>query len=144
MYGTDVVVMEKEKEKMKSFLVGNSFPLSLIRRKVVIEEATMEEFKEVCHEGKLHSFWGHENTRAAAEEVLGVSVKPKEERPAVTLTAEGFPTLDGEVFEVCYVLSPNYRGAFRPKIGEEVSSEQIASWHLLKMIWSEDSERMVV
>lgn len=121
-----------------SFLVGNSFPLSLIRRKVVIEEATMEEFKALCKEGEVHSFWGHENTRSAAEAVLGVSVKPKEERPAVTLTEEGLPTLDGDVFRVCYVLSPNYKDAFRPKIGEEVSSEQIASWHLLKMIWSDE------
>ena len=124
---------------MTKVLVGNSFPLSLIRRKVVIEEATMEEFKALCKEGTLHSFWGHENTRSAAEEVLGVSVKPKTERPAVTLTPEGLPTLDGEVFRVCYVLSPNYKDTFRPKIGEEVSSEQIASWHLLKMIWSEES-----
>lgn len=123
---------------MKSFLVGNSFPLSLIRRKVVIEEATMTEFKTLCQEGGLHSFWGHENTRVAAEEVLGVSVKPKEERPAVTLTADGFPTLDGVIFDLCYVLSPNYKDAFRPKIGEEVPSEQIASWHLLKMIWCKD------
>ena len=119
----------------KKLLIGNSFPLTLIRREVKIEVENLEVFKGMCQQAEIHSFWGHENTRTVAEMVLGVSVKPKVERPAIALTAAGLPTLNGETFTEGYILSPNYKKNVRPKIGEEVAAEQIASWHLLKISW---------
>jgi hypothetical protein len=124
----------------KKVLIGNSFPLSLIRREVKIEVKALEAFKEMCQRAEIHSFWGHENTRTVAERVLGVSVQPKVERPAIALTAEGLPTLNGETFPECYILSPNYKENVRPKIGEEVAAEQIASWHLLSISWTGSKE----
>lgn len=132
------------KKTDKGVLIGNSFPLSLIRRAVKIETADLEAFKEMCHSTKIYSFWGHENTRAAAEVVLGVSVQPRVERPVVSLSKEGLPTLEGEIFTECYILSPDYKADFRPKIGEEVALEQIASWHLLRISWLSDDGKEVV
>lgn len=81
------------------------------------------------------SFWGHANTRIAAEELLGVSLLPKMERPAIKLSAEGLPMLDGEIFDTCWLFSPDYPEGFRPAIGVEVGPEQIAGWHVLKLTW---------
>jgi hypothetical protein len=71
----------------------------------------------------------------AAESVLGVSLQPKTERPAIMLSAEGLPMLEGEVFDVCWLLSPDYEQGFRPAIGTEVRLEQITGWHILKLTW---------
>ncbi|MBQ9694223.1 MAG: hypothetical protein IJV69_05645 [Kiritimatiellae bacterium] len=124
----------------QQILIGNSFPLSLIRREVKIEVCDLEVFKVLCRQAQIHSFWGHENTRAVAEEMLGVCVKPGEDRPAVALTEAGLPTLNGAIFTECYILSPNYKENVRPKIGEEVAAEQIASWHLLRISWIDGKE----
>lgn len=81
------------------------------------------------------SFWGHENTRAAAEGVLGVSLKPKVARPALTVASDGCPSLEGESFKTCWVLSPDYVEGFRPAIGQEVAPESITGWSVVKMEW---------
>lgn len=125
-------------------LVGNSFPLSLIRREVKMEVCKVEAFKRQCQGAQMYSFWGHENTLAAAESVLGMNLKPKMSRPAVVLSEEELPMFEGEVFRECYVLSPNYKADFRPKIGEEVLEEQIASWQLLRLSWLDTNEEGVI
>jgi hypothetical protein len=51
------------------------------------------------------------------------------------LTAEGLPMLEGEVFDVCWLLSPDYEQGFRPAIGTEVGLNQIVGWHVLKLTW---------
>lgn len=84
---------------------------------------------------KVASFWGHENSRGAAEAVLGVSLATRGERPAVTLSPDGLPMLDGEVYSSCWLLSPDYPDGFRPAIGSEVNPEQIKGWHVLKLTW---------
>ena len=123
----------KEKKKV---LVGNSFPFSLVRcEKLTVEPRSVEELRTVLAESGAASFWGHENTRAAAEAELGVSLRPRMERPAVTLSADGHPVLDGETFDTCWLLSPDYPEGFRPTIGVEVGPEQIAGWHVLKLTW---------
>lgn len=116
-------------------LVGNSFPLSLVRRRVAIEEIAVETLRRVLAEGEVVSYWGHENTRAAAEDVLSVSLKPRVERPAMTLDGEGFPVLCGDRYMTCYVLSPDYAAGIRPAIGAEAKAEEIRAWHALKLTW---------
>ena len=95
-----------EKRQKNHVLVGNAFPLSLVR-----------------------------NTRLAAEAVLGVSLAPKTPRPAITLSAEARPQLEGYTFDTCWVLSPDYRKDFRPAIGQEVPLDAIRGWHALKLTW---------
>ena len=120
----------------ESLLIGNAFSFSLVRcDQLVVESVPLSELQEALVGAKVASFWGHENTRAAAERVLGVSLAPRMERPAVTLSTEGRPVLDGEAFEVCWLLSPDYREGFRPPIGVEVTPDQIAGWHVLKLTW---------
>ena len=121
--------------KGNSILIGNSFPLALVRRRVVIEPLAVEELREVARCRGVVSFWGHANTLAAASRELDCDLAPSGERPALTLDADGFPALAGRSYRECYVLSPDYRPGFRPAIGVEVSLEQIASWQALRLNW---------
>ncbi len=116
-------------------LIGNSFPLALVRRRVVIEPLAVEDLREVARSRGVVSFWGHANTLSAASQVLGCDLTPEVERPALTLAGEGFPSLAGVSYAECYVLSANYREHFRPSIGMEVPLEQIASWQALRLTW---------
>ena len=120
----------------RKVLIGNSFPLSLVRRhRVEIEEIGVEALRRVLAESEPVSYWGHENSRTAAERVVSVSLKPDVERPAMTLDGEGFPMLDGQRYTECHVLSPDYAAGYRPAIGAEVPSEAIRSWHALRLTW---------
>ena len=117
-------------------LVGNSFPFSLVRcARMTVESRSLEDVKATLSGAEVVSFWGHENPRAAAEDVLGVSLAPCTERPAVTLAPDKRPMLNGDVFDVCWLLSPDYPSGFRPSIGQEVGPEQIVGWHVLKLTW---------
>lgn len=120
----------------KKILVGNSFPFSLIRcERLIVEQKPISELKDALASAEVASFWGHENTRAAAESVLGVSLATHGVRPAVTLSPAQRPMLDGEEFSSCWLLSPDYPEGFRPAIGTEVGPEQIKGWHVLKLSW---------
>ena len=126
----------KTNEAKQKVLIGNSFPFSLVRcERLIVETKPLTALKEALAGVEVASFWGHENTRAAAETVLGVSLAPRTERPALTLSPGKCPMLYGAVFDVCWLLSPDYPEGFRPAIGEEVSPDQIAGWHVLKLTW---------
>lgn len=120
---------------MNNILIGNSFPLSLIRRAVLIRPADPMEFHVACMGRRIVSFWGHANTLAAASQYAGVELTPGSERPVIGLSAEGYPCFDGEEFRECWVLSPDYEGDFRPRAGEEVPAEKICGWQILRLIW---------
>lgn len=120
-------------------LIGNSFPLSLIRkRKVVIQEVRLEELKQKLNEAEIFSFWGHRNTLRAAEQIAKCSLEPRIERPALVLSEDYLPTLYGETFNECWILSPDYISGFRPAIGEEVTEDKIINWIVLKINWIEE------
>ncbi len=122
--------------KQTKILIGNSYPFSLIRRRVIVEPMRVDQ---VCSEiagAEVHSFWGHAATRTAAESLLGVSLATTKERPEIILSSENLPTLDGQIFDACYVCSPNYMPGFRPQIGTEVSPDQILGWQMLKISWN--------
>ena len=130
--------------KKKKVLIGNSFPLSLVRRaRVVVEEQGFAALKEALQDAQAASFWGHSNTLAAAEKVAGVSLAPRTERPALVLSREGLPVLDGETFDKCWLLSPDYRAGLRPEIGAEVAPEGILDWHVLKLTWQSKTKKEI-
>ena len=116
-------------------LIGNSFPLSLIRRNVRIEPVGRDELLATIKGRQIASFWGHSNTLAAANDWLGVDLTPKTERPALHLSDNKLPQLDGMEYQACFILSPNYRPGFRPAIGAEVDAADILGWQVLKIIW---------
>ena len=120
-------------------LVGNAFSLTLVREgEVRIAPCPLEELTARLRAGaEVHSFWGHENTRAAAERLLGTGLAPRTPRPALVPSPEhgGRPMLDGVVFDECWVLSPNYAPGYRPAIGEEVDESRIGGWRLLRLTW---------
>ena len=117
-------------------LIGNSFPVVLIRRKVTITPVPEQVVRQRLRSaGKVVSFWGHLNTLPAAEAFLGIPLTPARDRPAISLDAEKFPVLDGERFTECFVLSPDYRTGFRPAIGQEVMPDQISGWQCMRIQW---------
>ncbi len=116
-------------------LLGSTFSLALIRRKVVITPSDLETLRHVLRERGFVSFWGHDNTLAAANELLGCDVTPSRERPAVCVSGSGLPMLDEKVFSECWVLTPYYVTGFRPALGQEIQPEHIAGWQVLKMEW---------
>ena len=118
-------------------LIGNTFPLSLIRRRVVIEVTTREALLSELSGHGVKSFWGHANTLPAVNAWLGVDVTPDVARPAVSLTPELLPQLDGQVFRRCFVLSPDYRPGYRSAIGVEVGHEDVLGWQGLEMTWDD-------
>lgn len=115
----------------KPVLLGNSFPLSLVRRRVVVEPRPLDELRAALAERGCASFWGHANTLAAAKEHLGLDVAPASTRPALTLSAEQLPCLDGLPHTEVWLLSPDYAPGFRPQIGQEVPADAIRGWQVL-------------
>ncbi len=125
--------MTKQQTKI---LIGNSYPFSLIRRRVTVEPMRVEQVCSEIADAEVHSFWGHAATRTAAESLLGVSLATIKERPEIVLSENNLPTLNGNAFDACYVCSPNYTPGFRPQIGTEVSPDQILGWQMLKISWN--------
>jgi len=126
--------MNKRAEQ-SAILIGNSFPLGLIRRRVVIQMVRVEELRrnlEIC---RLYSFWGHANTLKAAGALAGFDLTPASQRPVLRLSAALLPMLDGVEFSECWVLSPEYKEHLRPPIGAEVDEDFILEWSIKRMEW---------
>lgn len=118
-----------------AFLFGNTFPVSLIRRKVDTERRSLEELKLQLARRACISFWGHENTLEHVNKLLARDLTPKTPRPTLTLDAHKLPMLDGQSFNECWVLSPDCTLEKRPPGGGETSAEDIKSWTVLRMSW---------
>jgi hypothetical protein len=117
-------------------LVGNTFPPSLIRRRVVIDPLTLEELRKALQDARVVSFWGHATTVRAASLLVGTDLTPAQERPALALSPEKLPTFAAEVFKECWVVSPDFAHGYRPAVGGEVpptaratSWRQCRKWH---------------
>ncbi len=116
-------------------LVGNTFPLSLIRRPVRIEPRPVGELQSALASQPCASFWGHASTLPHASRLLGADLSPKTSRPAILLDQAGLPALEGISFAECWVLSPDYQAGFRPQIGQEIPPDKITGWQALKIQW---------
>lgn len=118
-----------------ALLVGSTFPMALVRRPVTIVPVDIALLRSVAATRRVVSFWGHENTVAAASAFLGFDLRPQVHRPALLLSPEGLPGLNGEVFGECWILSPDYAPGFRPQVGVEPSPGQIRGWTALRVVW---------
>ena len=116
-------------------LIGNSFPFSLVRRKIRVVPVENDKFCQWIAGAEVYSFWGHGNTLAAAGEAFGIDLTPEVPRPVLQLDAAGFPVLNKKTFKECFLIVPRYNDAFRPAIGEEVALQKISSWQVLNLIW---------
>ncbi len=125
---------------MNPILISNSFPFSLIRRRVTVEPRTVGDLLTAMHERPWASAWGHANTAHLASTIACADLRPKTERPALTLDQNKLPQLDGQTFAECWLLSPDYVDpGFRPKVGEEVSADKIRDWQILRLSWQTES-----
>ena len=124
---------------MDAVLIGNTFPLTLVRGwRVSVEEVEVETLREALARGSVRSFWGHEETRGMAEAWLGLSegaLTTRVWRPALVLDDEGLPMLDGVSFRECWVLSPDVAGGGRPAGGGAANAASIVGWHVLRLRW---------
>jgi len=116
-------------------LISNSFPFALIRRKVTVEPMPIEVLQVLLRVRPVISAWGHANTLEQANRISGVDLKPRSERPAITLDEDGLPCLEAHSHRECWLLSPDYAPGFRPKPGEEVPPESIVGWQVLRLTW---------
>jgi len=130
--------MNTDRSSSAEVLVGNVFPLSLVRRKLVIEPVSIDIFRAALRGKTVRSFWGHASTLAAVNRFLGTDLTPATARPALVCDqATGLPSLDGHAFSECWVISPEYEAGFRPAIGAEVPPEKILGWQVLRMRWED-------
>jgi len=118
-------------------LVGNSFPLSLVRRPVAIRPRPMEELRALLAERGAASFWGHASTLARVSAALGCDLTPDTSRPALRLNDSLLPELDGVAYDQCWVVSADFIPGYRPAVGEEVPPEKITGWQVLCVDWQE-------
>ncbi len=119
------------------FLFGSTFPLSFVRRPVSITPRSLDDLKKQLKQRECHSFWGHANTIAAAKNLIGHDVAPAEDRPALSLSPEGLPVLNNNIFKECWILSPDYVAGFRPAVGKEVPVKKILGWQVLQLLWND-------
>ena len=119
-------------------LIGNSFPLGLVKRKISLEPLAIEELaKRLGIASEIFSFWGHEDTLATASELAGRDLTPRSVRPVLKIS-DGYPELHGETFRECFVLCPSNRSGTRPDIGKPTSAEDVRSWQSLLLTWPDD------
>lgn len=128
---------QQRDEKHWAVLVGNTFPPSLIRRRVVIDPLPLEELRKALEDARVVSFWGHATTVRAASLLVGTDLTPAQERPALALSPEKLPTFAAEVFKECWVVSPDFAHGYRPAVGEEVPPERITGWQVLHITFPE-------
>lgn len=123
-----IVKVERMSER---YLITNSYPFSLVRREVHVRPVDMEWVKGKLNNSYFGSAWGHANTINTINQMLGVDVTPTEERPAIVLSEEGFPMLNGETFHSVIVISPDFVEGYRPDLREEITEDVIIGWHAL-------------
>lgn len=118
-----------------AFITGNTFPLSLVRREVIVRPRSMADYQEQLKSTAWVSFWGHSNTLNIVNRLTGMDLRPACERPALSLSEDYYPVLHGQVFKECWVLSPDYRPGYRPALQEEPTPGDIVSWQVLQLLW---------
>ena len=124
-------------------LIGNTFPLVLVRRKTIIAPYPLGELKaRLAAVGveRIISFWGHKDTLPVANATLGVDVTPRIDRPVLSLSPDSLPMLFGHTFDEVFILSPDYKSGIRPALGAVVAVEAIASWQVLKITFTEEKQ----
>ena len=117
-------------------LIGNSFPWSLVRRQLVATPVSLAQFQCETAGVRIVSFWGHPDTLAAASQFCGIDLTPRVERTVLTLSSNDLPALNGEEFRCCYLVSPDYREAFRQPLAMDAQIvPEIVGWNILKLKW---------
>lgn len=124
---------QAENTEGSPILITNSFPFSLVRRRVDIELVDMADMIELCHNSRIVSAWGHKNTLNAVSKILQVDVTPPTERPVIILDKDNLPVLENIVFDCVYIISPDYKPGFRLEAGGQLNEEEISGWIVLKM-----------
>lgn len=109
---------------------------------VTIVPDGLDALRGSLHRQGVTSFWGHDNTLEAAGTLLGMDIRPATPRPALCLTKDGYPTLNGLVFKECWVLSPDYHPGYRPAASEEIPAHAITGWQVLRIDWPTNKEAM--
>lgn len=115
----------------KKILLGNSFPMGLVKRPARLTPLRKEDLLALLKDKEIVSYWGHQNTVSLASAYLGREIPCR--RVALGLSRDLFPSIDGETFQEVILLTPEYRSGFRPQIGVEPTPEDIREWGVLRI-----------
>lgn len=123
-------------------LVGNSFPYGLIAHPVRVEPRTLNALRRAASKAEIVSFWGHADSLDALRDETGLDLSPGAHRPAVSLDADGYPSLNGESFTEVWIVAPRYPRGVRPRTADSAPVD-IESWRVLRMSWASPSDTPV-
>ena len=114
---------------MAKLLVGNTFPMHLIRKRVTITPIPEWHGASMLSRHQIFSFWGHRNSLAAVNEFTGKDLTPVIERPAVLLSERNYPYFEGVEFKRVLVISPILKLGVR--LDHELELDEIDGWTFL-------------
>lgn len=118
-----------ENKISNKILLGNSFPLGLVRRPAHLTPLRKEDLLTLLEGKEIVSFWGHQNTVSLVNAYLGREIPCR--RVALGLSRDLLPSIDGETFPRVVILTPRYREGFRPQIGVEPTPGDLDGWESL-------------
>ena len=124
-----------ENKFSNKILLGNSFPMGLVRRPARLTPMGREDLSALLEGKEIASFWGHQNTVALVSDYLGREIPCR--RVALSLSGDLLPSVDGEAFQEVLLLTPEYREGFRPQIGVEPTPEDIRAWGVLRVSFND-------
>ncbi|MBN2451740.1 MAG: hypothetical protein JXR77_15225, partial [Lentisphaeria bacterium] len=107
----------------------------LFRRPALVAPIPAADFRTLLKGKRVFSFWGHRDTLDSAAHFAGLYLTPRRDRPALELSPDGYPMLDGRVFRDCWVLTPDYPAGFRPAIGHSEPIPAADAWRVLHITW---------
>lgn len=120
-------------------LISNSFPFSLIRRRVVVEPSTVPDLLTAMHARPWVSAWGHQNTVDLASKLLSADLRTRIEKPTLTLQETRLPQFEGNVFSEVWLLSITPIDGLSREEQREIQPHQIKDWQVLRLVWEETS-----
>ena len=124
---------------MNPILISNSFPFTLIRRRVVVEPRTVAELLTAMHERPWVSAWGHANTVHLASTIACADLRPAVVNPTLTLSEDGLPEFNGQTFAECWLLSITPVEGLTREQQREIQPEQIKDWQILRLSWHSET-----
>ena len=124
-----------EKKFSNKILLGNSFPMGLVKRPARLTPLGKEDLLALLKGREVVSFWGHQNTVSLVSDYLGREIPCR--RVALGLSRDLYPSVDRETFQEVLLLTPEYRDGFRPQIGVEPTPEDIRAWGVLRVSFND-------
>ena len=119
-------------------LIGNSFPLALIKIPVRIFPLSLQLVRQMLRNAKsVTSYWGHDNTLRSISELLEEDLTPHTPRPSLLIDPFGCPVMGGKAFSHCIVASPVFPTGIRPNSNDQSKIlKDLTGWNFRLIDWT--------